>query len=152
MRCTAAGPAAMGLMLWLTGCSHLKPQATGNYAVDTQTAWHTIALTPDGTYYGVDTQGVSRNGPFRTVWLQKRSANSPYLYEQWQISVHCAARQWMWLLRTVVENNQVTAMQHDVTLGWDGMLLKKPQTLTWLPIHADSKEETVMRLVCVNSR
>lgn len=143
---------ALGLMLWLSGCSRLKPQAPSSYAVDTQTVWHTIELTSDGTYYGVDTQGVSSNGPFRTVWLQKRSANSPYLYEQWQISVHCADRQWLWLLRTVVENNHIKAIEHDVTQGWDGLLLKKPQTLTWLPVHAGSKEEKVLQSVCVNRR
>ena len=136
MRYTAASLSALGLVMCLNGCSRLKPQAPSSYAVDTQTAWHTIELTTDGMHYGVDAQGVSSNGPIRTVWLQKRSANSPYLYDQWQISVHCADRQWIWLLRTVV----------------DGILLKKPQTPVWLSIKAGSKEEKVMQKVCVNRR
>lgn len=152
MRYTAASLSALGLVMCLNGCSRLKPQAPSSYALDTQTAWHTIELTTDGMHYGVDAQGVSSNGPIRTVWLQKRSANSPYLYDQWQISVHCADRQWIWLLRTVVENNQVTAIEHDVRFGWDGILLKKPQTPVWLSIKAGSKEEKVMQKVCVNRR
>ena len=151
-RYTAASLSALGLVMCLNGCSRLKPQAPSSYAVDTQTAWHTIELTTDGMHYGVDAQVVSSNVTIRTVWLQKRSANSPYLYDQWQISVHCADRQWIWLLRTVVENNQVTAIEHDVRFGWDGILLKKPQTPLWLSIKAGSKEEKVMQKVCVNRR
>ena len=146
------GLAAAGLVIGLTACSRLKPQAPSSYGVDPQTAWHTVELTAEGMHYGVDAQGVSSNGPLRTVWLQKRSANSPYFYDKWQISLDCANRQWIWLMRTVVENNQVTAIEHDVTFDWNGHLLRPSKPSPWLPIKAGSKEDKVMQTVCENRR
>ncbi len=150
-RWTAALSGA-ALLICLTACSRLKPQAPSNYGVDPQTTWHTVELTAEGVHYGVDAQGVSSNGPLRTVWLQKRSANSPYLYEKWQISLHCADRQWIWLMRTVVENNQVTAIEHNVTFDWTGQLLRPSKLSPWLPIKAGSKESKVMHTVCDSRR
>jgi hypothetical protein len=147
-----AGLSSAALLIGLTACSRLKPQAPSSYWVDPQTAWHTVELTPAGMHYGLDAQGVSSNGPLRTVWVQKRSANSPYLYDKWQISLHCANRQWTWLMRTVVENNQVKAIEHDVTFDWDGNLVKPSPSHAWLPIKASSKEDKVMQTVCVNRR
>ena len=147
-----AGWFAASLLWGLGGCSRLKPQAPSTYAVDTQTVWHTIALTPEGVHYGVDLDGMSSNGPIRTVWLQKRSANSPYLYDKWQINVHCADGQLMWLLRTVVENNHIKAIEHDVTFGWDGELLKKPKVQPWSPVATGSKDDMVLKKVCAYKR
>jgi hypothetical protein len=147
-----AGLSGVALLLFLTACSRLKPQAPSSYGVDPQTTWHTIELTAQGMHYGVDAQGVSSNGPLRTAWLQKRSANSPYLYEKWQISLHCADRQWIWLMRTVVENNQVTAIEHEVTFDWNGQLLRPSKSFPWLPVKAGSKEDKVLHTVCDSRR
>lgn len=134
------------LVLW--GCARMNPQSPSAYGVDTQTVWHTVVLTADGMHYGVNREGVLRNGPLHTVWLQKRSANRPYLYETWQVNMNCANRQWMWLLRAEVENNQVKAIEHEVVLDWDGRWLKNPSNPAWMNVKADSKEEKVMQAVC----
>ena len=55
-------------------------------------------------------------------------------------------------MRTVVENNQVKAIEHEVTLDWDGHLLKPSRSHAWLPIKAGSKEDKVMHKVCENRR
>jgi hypothetical protein len=58
----------------------------------------------------------------------------------------------MWLLRTVVENNQVKAIEHDVTFGWSGEWLKKPKLQPWVPVAAGSKEDMVLKKVCAYKR
>lgn len=138
----------VGMVLWVAGCSRWKPQTPSGYLVDTQTTWHTVALTPQGMHYGVDLDGVSRNGPIRTVWLQKRSANRPYLYDKWQVHLNCADKQSMWALRTVVENNQVTAITHNVTVDWDGNPLAHLPQAPWQLVTEGGKDALVMQQVC----
>ena len=137
--------------LWmcvLVGCARAPQTPLQAYPVDPTTPWHTIDLTPEGMHYGLDLNGVSRNGPILTAWLQRRSANSPYLYDKWQISVHCATKQVRWLLRTVIENDQLLAVEHEVSMGWEGDVLRKTAALGWQPVRSESREEKVLEVLC----
>ena len=132
----------------LLACARVPPSLHQAYPVDPTTPWHTIDLTPEGMHYGVDLNGVSRNGPILTAWLQRRSANSPYLYDKWQISVQCATQEVRWLLRTVIENDQVLAVEHEVSMGWEGDVLRKTTTPGWQPVRPGSRDEKALALLC----
>jgi len=137
-------------LLLLGGCQTPKKSYQAVYSVDPATVWDTVVLTPEGVHYGVDMAGMAKHDLFRTFWLQKRSANSPYLYEKLQINLNCRDRQRMWLMRTVVENNEVVAIHSKAEgLSWWSDQPKDWPLLKWQPIQAGSLEDKLADKVCL---
>lgn len=140
---------ALTVLLCLMGCSTVKTPISSEYTVDPNTVWQTVELTPEGTHYGVDLDGVSRNGPFRTVWLQIRSANHPYLYDKLQINFNCVEKRFMLMLRTVIKDNQVIAVQYDLPLAYLLEPSLRPPFLQWRDVEAGSREDKIMAKACL---
>jgi hypothetical protein len=135
-------------LLCVSACTHIKNQYSSVYTVDPNTVWQTIELTADGVHYGADMDSVSRNGPVRTVWLQIRSANSPYLYEKLQIIFHCVEKRQMLVLRTLIQDDQVIAIQHDRPKGNYGDNSLRPPFMQWRDIQSGSRDEKLLAKVC----
>lgn len=136
------------LLLLLAGCHTAKKQRKPVYTVDPATVWETLELTPQGVHYGIDTVGMVRHDLFRTFWLQKRSANSPYLYEKLQVNLNCRDKQMMWLMRTQVQNNEVIAVHTTAPVWWPDQLRDSP-FFKWLPMEAGSLEDRLADKVCL---
>lgn len=139
-------------VLLLCGCQSLKKQYTEVNTVDPNTVWETVMLTPEGVHYGIDRAGMAKHDFFRIFWLQKRSANSPYLYEKLQVDLNCRDRQRMWLVRTLVQNNEVISIQSKTGGGawWTDEYRDSP-FLKWQPIEPDSFEDKLADKVCTTS-
>ena len=138
----------LGVLLVLTACHTAKKPPKQSYTVDPDTVWDTVMVTPDGVHYGLDSAGMVKHDLFRTFWLQKRSANSPYLYEKLQATFNCRDRESMWLMRTVVQNNEVIAIQTEGPLeGWADRP-RQSVFLKWRAIEAGSLEEKTADKVC----
>ena len=139
------------VVLLLGGCQAVKKQYKEVNTVDPDTVWETVMLTPEGVHYGIDRAGMSKHDFFRTLWLQKRSANSPYLYEKLQINLNCRDRQRMLLMRILVQNNEVISIQTQTPigrLGWWSDHTRDSPFLKWQPIEADSPEDKLADKVC----
>jgi hypothetical protein len=135
-------------LLLLSACHTAKKPPKPVYTVDPDTVWETLLLTPDGVHYGLDTAGVARHDLFRTAWLQRRSANTPYQYDKLQATVNCRDQNIMWLMRSVVENNEVVKVQTGGALeGWPDKTRSLPM-LKWIAIETDSLESKLARKVC----
>ena len=132
----------------LQACSPMTKPSRSVYAVDANTAWQTVELTAAGMHYGVDIHGVSRNGPIRTVWLQRRSANSPYAYDAFQLNIDCSEQQFMLMMRTLIENNRVTGIQNDAPLAYRSDTGVRAPFAQWLTIEKGSREEKIQAMVC----
>ena len=137
----------MGVFV-LQACSPINKPMRSFYSVDTDTVWQTVELSATGMHYGVDLQGVSRNGPIRTVWMQKRSANSPYAYDAFQLNIDCSEQQFMLMMRTLIENNQVTGIQNDAPLAYRSETGVRVPFAQWLVIEKGSLEEKIQTMVC----
>lgn len=135
-------------LLCVSACTSVKNQYKGVYTVDPNTVWQTIELTADGVHYGVDMDGVTRNGSIRMVWLQIRSANRPYLYEKLQIIFHCVEKQQMLVMRTVIKDNEVIGIQSHIPFGYHGDRSLLPPFLEWQVIQAASREDKILVKVC----
>jgi len=138
----------LGVVLLMSACHTTKKSPKPSYTVDPDTVWETVWVTPEGVHYGWDVAGSVRHDLFCTFWLQRRSANSPYLYEKLQATFNCRDGESMWLMRTVVQNNEVIAIQTEGQLeGWAD---KPRQTvfLKWRAIEAGSLEEKTAEKVC----
>jgi len=136
------------LLLLLVGCHTPKKKYQAVYTVDPATVWETVELTPQGVHYGIDMTGMVKHDLFRTFWLQKRSANSPYLYEKLQVNLNCRDRQMMWLMRTQVQNNEVIAIQTTASSWWPDRIKDAPFS-KWQPIEADTLEDRLADKVCL---
>ena len=141
------GYVVMGVFI-LQACSPMTKTPRSVCMVDANTAWQTVELTADGMHYGLDVNGVSRNGPIRTVWLQRRSANSPYAYDAFQLNIDCSEQQFMLMMRTLIENNQVTGIQNDAPLAYRSDTGVRAPFAQWLTIEKGSREEKIQAMVC----
>jgi len=139
----------IGLLLMLSACHSVVKQYKAVYTVDPATVWETVELTPQGVHYGIDMAGMVKHDLFRTFWLQKRSANSPYLYEKMQVNLNCRDREIMLLLRTLVQNNEVISIKSnaDVLNFWSDESKESP-FLKWQPIKANTWEDRLADKVC----
>jgi hypothetical protein len=138
----------LGVLLLMTACHTPKKPPKQSYNVDPDTVWETILVTPEGVHYGWDAAGTVKHDLFRTFWLQRRSANSPYLYEKLQATINCRDKESMWLMRTVVQNNEVIAIQTEGQLeGWADRP-RQSVFLKWRAIEAGSLEEKTADKVC----
>ncbi len=142
-----SGYVVMGVFI-LQACSPMTKPSRSVYTVDANTVWQTVELTADGMHYGLDVNGVSRNGPIRTVWLQRRSANSPYAYDTFQLNIDCSEQQFMLMMRTLIENNQVTGIQNDAPLAYRSDTGVRAPFGHWLTIDQGSREEKIQAMVC----
>lgn len=137
------------MVLLMTACHSTKKPAAPVYTVDPDTVWETLLLTPDGVHYGLDAAGVAKHDLFRTLWLQRRSANTPYQYDKLQATVNCRDKDIMWLMRSLVENNEVVRLQTTGTLdGWPD----KNRSVAigkWLVIEPGSLEDKLAAKVCL---
>ena len=105
-------------------------------------------LTPDGVHYGIDMVSMSSHDLFRTAWLQRRSANTPYQYDKLQATVNCRDNNIMWLMRSVVENNEVVRMQTGGALdGWPDKTRNLPM-MKWLAIEPGGLEDKLALKLC----
>ena len=141
------GDVVMGVF-FLQACSPMTKASRSLYTVDANTVWQTVELTTAGMHYGVDIHGVSRNGPIRTVWLQRRSANSPYAYDAFQLNIDCSEQQFMLMMRTLIENNQVTGIQNDAPLAYRSDTGVRTPFAQWLTIEPGSREEKIQVMAC----
>ena len=140
------------LVLLVTACHTAKPPPTPVYTVDTDTVWDTLMLTPEGVHYGLDAAGVARHDLFRTAWLQRRSANTPYQYDKLQITINCRDNTAMWLMRSMVENNEVVRVQTTGQLdGWPDKT-RSVAMMKWLSIEAGGLEDKLARKLCAASK
>jgi uncharacterized protein YceK len=138
----------ISMLLLLSGCHSVVKQYKAVYTVDPATVWETIELTPQGVHYGIDMAGMVKHDLFRTFWMQKRSANSPYLYEKLQVNLNCRDRQMMWLMRTQVQNNEVIKIQTTASNWWPDRIKDAPFS-KWQPIEADTLEDKLADKVCL---
>jgi hypothetical protein len=139
------------VVLFLSACHSGKKPSAPVYTVDPDTAWETLLLTPDGVHYGLDAAGVAKHDLFRTVWLQRRSANTPYQYDKLQATVNCRDKDIMWLMRSMVENNEVVRLQTTGTLeGWPDKS-RSVAMAKWLTIEPGSLEDKLAARVCLAS-
>ena len=136
------------VLLLLAACHSVKKTPKPVYTVDPGTAWETLMLTPDGVHYGIDMVSMSSHDLFRTAWLQRRSANTPYQYDKLQATVNCRDNNIMWLMRSVVENNEVVRMQTGGALdGWPDKTRNLPM-MKWLAIEPGGLEDKLALKLC----
>lgn len=141
---------SLGLLLLSGGCHTVVKQYQAVYTVDPSTVWETVELTPQGVHYGVDMAGMAKHDLFRTFWLQKRSANNPYLYEKMQVNLNCHDRQIMMLVRTLVQNNEVISINaNGEALAWWTDENKDPPFIQWQPIKPDTLQDRLADKVCL---